>query len=184
MTGPLVILAILSVVGGWIGWPQALGGANSFGNFLEPMFAQAKEILPHGAHHSHATEYLLMALSIGLGVAGFIWAFRWYLTRSTGAEKVKTCFAGFYKVVLNKSYIDEFYHTIIVRPLVGGSRLLWKKFDELVIDGAVNGLASLIRQMGRGGAAAQAGNFRGYAMVFLGGAVILIAWLFYFAGRG
>ncbi len=179
MTGSLSILAILSIVGGWIGWPEALGGGNSFGNYLEPVFAQAKEYLPQGGHHAYSTEYLLMGLSVAIGVIGFFWAYRWYISESPAAERIKERFPGLYTLVLNKYYIDEFYQAVIVRPLIGGSRLLWHKFDELAIDGAVNGLGRLVRAIGRGGALAQTGYFRAYAAFFSLGAALVLGWMIY-----
>lgn len=179
MTGPLVFLGILSFVGGWIGWPEALGGGNAIGHYLETAFVRAKELLPQGAHHSHSTEYLLMALSVGIALLGFLWAYRWYLKGSAGPENMRNRFPALYRVVLNKYYIDEFYHATVVRPIVGGSRWLWKYFDDLIIDGSVNGLARLVRQFGRTGARPQTGYFRGYAAVFSLGCVVLLAWLIY-----
>jgi NADH-quinone oxidoreductase subunit L len=179
MTGPLVILGILSVVGGWIGWPEVLGGGNVIGHYLGTVFAGARELLPHGEHHAHSTEYLLMALSVGIALMGFLWAYRWYLKGSTAPENLKTRFPALYRLVLNKYYVDEFYHAVVIRPIVGGSRWLWKYFDDLIIDGSVNGLARLVRQLGRAGARSQTGYFREYAAVFSLGCVVLLAWLIY-----
>jgi len=179
MTGPLVILAILSFVGGWIGWPEVLGGGNAIGHYLDPVFANAKSFLPHAEHHAHSTEYLLMALSVGIALIGFLWAFSWYARKSTAAEAWKKRFPGLYTLVYNKYYIDELYHAIVVAPIVGGSRMLWKYFDELVIDGAVNGIGRLIRQFGRIGAESQTGYFRGYAAMFSLGSIILLGWILY-----
>ncbi len=179
MTAPLIILGILSFVGGWIGWPKVLGGGNSFGHYLEPVFAKAKGFLPPGTHHGHTAEYLLMGLSVGVALVGFIWAFRWYIRRSPAREKLKERFGALYRLVLNKYYVDELYHAVIVSPIVGGSRWLWKYFDDLVIDGAVNGIGRLVRQVGRAGTRPQAGYFRGYAAVFSLGCVLLLGWIIY-----
>jgi NADH-quinone oxidoreductase subunit L len=179
MTGPLVILGILSFVGGWIGWPEVLGGGNSFEHYLAPVFVAAEELLPQGTHHAHSTEFLLMGLSVGIALLGFVWAYRWYLRGSAAPENLKNKFPAIYRLVLNKYYIDEFYHLVIVRPIVGGSRWLWKYFDELVIDGSVNGLATFVRQLGRAGAQPQNGYFRGYAATFALGSVAVLAWLIY-----
>ncbi len=179
MTGPLVILGILSIVGGWIGWPKILGGGNSFEHYLAPAFARAEQLLPHAEHHAHSTEYLLMGLSVGIALLGFIWAYAWYVKNPEAAEKVKSRLSGLYTLVFNKYYIDELYDVIIVRPIVIGSRALWRYFDDLVIDGSVNGLAKLARLLGRGGAVPQAGYFRGYAAVFLLGCVAVLAWILY-----
>jgi len=179
MTVPLVILGMLSFVGGWIGWPEVLGGGNSFGHYLEPVFAKAGEFLPHSEPHAHSTEYLLMALSVGIALIGFLWAYSWYIRRSPAPAKLQTRFPGLYRLVLNKYYVDEFYHAVVVRPVVGGSKWLWKYFDVWVIDGAVNGLAKLVRQFGWVGARPQTGYFRGYAAIFSFGSALLLAWIIY-----
>jgi NADH-quinone oxidoreductase subunit L len=179
MAGPLVILGLLSVVGGWIGWPAVLGGGNAFGRFLDPAFEKARMLLPESTHHTHATEYGLMALSVGIAAAGFLWAYRWYIRPSQAPERLKARFPSLYRWVLNKYYVDEFYDLIVVKPIVAGSRWLWRYFDDLLIDGAVNGLGRLVRGLGRAGAQAQTGYFRGYAAVFSLGSVILLAWMIY-----
>ena len=182
LTAPLVILGMLSVVGGWVGWPVVLGGGNSFGRYLDPVFEHAKELLPAGAHHPHATEYLLMALSIGIALFGFTWAYRWYARPSPTPELMKARFPTLYRWVLNKYYIDEFYQAAIVTPLVAGSRWLWRCVDDLIIDGAVNSLGAMVRRLGAAGARPQSGYFRAYAAIFSLGSVLLLAWIIYALG--
>jgi NADH-quinone oxidoreductase subunit L len=148
MTVPLMILAVLSLAGGWIGWPAVLGGSNRLEHWLEPVFAPGAEILAaHAAHveHSHTLEYMLMALSVGIAGAGVAAAYYFFLKNRAAADSLAASFSGVHKVLENKYYVDEFYNKVFVRGLaMGGGTALWK-FDGNVIDGGVNGSAWLTR---------------------------------------
>jgi NADH-quinone oxidoreductase subunit L len=148
MTVPLMILAVLSFAGGWIGWPTVLGGSNHFERWLEPVMEPGARILEeHAAHgeHAHSTEYMLMALSVFVALAGLFLARYFYIKNKHAAESVAVNFAGVHRVLENKYYVDEFYNAVFVRGLVmnGGEAL--SKFDARVVDGGVNGTAWLTR---------------------------------------
>lgn len=179
MTIPLIILGILSVIGGWIGWPTALGGGAWFQHWLDPVFERGHELaLNEGAaHYSHFIEYLLMAITVTLVVVMILLARRFYLTHPETAEALKQRFKPLYQVIYNKYYVDELYDTIFVRTLINGSNFLWKKFDVLIIDGFVNGAAWVTGQVSSGVRKVQTGMIRSYAFALLAGAVFVIGYL-------
>jgi len=166
MTVPLVILAGLAVVGGWIGWPAALGGSNAFERFLEPVLGggaagEGAHAAAHGigaalvstageagagaAAHGHAPlEYVLMALSVGIAATGIALAHHMYVRRPELPEALAQRFRGAYRTIYNKYWVDEFYQATVIGGVRGLSRLLGV-FDLAVIDGLVNGVGALTR---------------------------------------
>ncbi len=139
MTIPLVVLAALSVVGGFIGIPESLGGGDRFGHFLEPVFerADSKMLLPY--HEVSAVEYVLMAVSVAIAVTGIFFARRIYLQRKEIADRTAAKFSRTYKLLLNKYFVDEIYDATIVMPVEKSSeKLLWKGVDVGLIDGLIN----------------------------------------------
>ena len=148
MTIPLVILAVLSLAGGWIGWPAALGGSNRLEHWLEPVFAPGARIMEeHFTHaeHAHSTEYLLMALSVALAGTGVALAYHFFLKNRAAADRVAASFSGVHRTLQNKYYVDEFYNKVFVQTMTmdGGEAL--SRFDQRVVDGGVNGAAWMTR---------------------------------------
>ncbi|HEU5360614.1 MAG TPA: hypothetical protein VFU42_05585, partial [Candidatus Deferrimicrobiaceae bacterium] len=180
MTVPLMLLAVLSVGGGWIGWPAALGGSNHFEHWLAPVFANGTEGAAHGgAHHSAALEYLLMAGSVGVALCGIGLAYYLYRVRTEKPTEIAEKVPGLYDVVFHKYYVDEIYDAAIVRKIVNGSIWLWEAFDAAFIDGIVNGVAALVRGTGSWTRRLQTGVVGNYAFSILLGAVILVGFLFW-----
>ena len=173
MTGPLVVLAILAVVGGVLNlpsfWPTS--PHHVLENWLEPVLAPATVFMQ--AQHPHgAVEYILIGLAIAIAAAGLYAGYRTTLAKPIPVAKDAPEEVGFAKVLFNKYYIDEIYQSLIVRPLVGGSRyLLWKFFDQGVIDGlGVNGSGGLARGIGWLGSRLQTGQLGFDVLGFGGGA--------------
>jgi NADH-quinone oxidoreductase subunit L len=173
----LVTLAVLSVAGGWIGIPAALGGANHFEHFLRPVFAQGESLsLGQATHYAHSTEYLLMAISVILVLASIYFAYLCYVKRPELATNLKKRMSGVHKIIYNKYYVDEIYAALIVKPVVNISLFLWKVFDVAIIDGIVNGLASTVKSFSTSGRLIQTGYLRNYALMFVGGAIVILAY--------
>jgi len=178
MTIPLIVLAFLSIVGGFLGVPESLFGGNALEHWLEPIFAPAYDKLRMSSHPVEITEYLLMVLSVGVAAAGIYAARAIYLRRTDIAERWKTKFATAYKVLLNKYYVDEVYDAAIVTPTVKVSEgFLWKGIDVVVIDGIVDGSARLIATVAQGIRRVQTGIAQQYATVFVGGIFLILMWL-------
>ncbi|MBI4480835.1 MAG: NADH-quinone oxidoreductase subunit L [Acidobacteria bacterium] len=148
MTIPLVILAVLSFAGGWIGWPAALGGSNRLEHWMEPVFEPGARIIEEHytlAVHAHSTELLLMLLSIAIAATGVALAYHFFLKNRGAADRLAASFSGVHRTLQNKYYVDELYNAVFVRGLAmdGGTAL--SKFDQSVIDGGVNGAAWMTR---------------------------------------
>jgi NADH-quinone oxidoreductase subunit L len=175
MTVPLVILAVLSVIGGFVGIPQSLGGGNAMEQWLEPVFERAHFQLLTGNEASLPTEYILMVLSIAIAVAGIYFARTVYLKKPEIAERLAANFRPLYKLLWNKYYVDEAYDFSVVAPVVKGSeKLLWKGFDVNVIDGIVNGAARLMAFVSSWLRRIQVGVAQGYALAFVVGIIVIL----------
>jgi NADH-quinone oxidoreductase subunit L len=137
MLGPLVTLAFLAVVGGWIGWPAILGGSERFGAFLEPVFANPLPVALKT--YSHTQEFNLMFLSVLIAASGIFVAYRMYVQRPELAERAAKVFGPSYQILLNKYYVDELYDALFVNRTknIGDAA---SAFDQYVVDGGVNGV--------------------------------------------
>jgi NADH-quinone oxidoreductase subunit L len=139
MTLPLMVLAVGSMVAGFVGIPAALMGSNAIGTFLEPSFHGAV----HEPHHvSHATEWALMAFSVAVAAAGIFVATRMYVQDPSIADRLARRWAGAHRVLFNKYYVDEAYDATVIRGTMASARGLWA-VDRGVVDGAVNGTGNL-----------------------------------------
>jgi NADH-quinone oxidoreductase subunit L len=180
MTVPLIILAVLSIIGGWVGIPKALGGGLAIKQFLAPVFGRADVIMRLPEHGVHSIDYILIALSVAIAAAGIYLAVTWYLRKPQIPAALAKRYGGVYKVLSNKYYIDEIYDAVIVDPTVKGSRkLLWKGFDVGIIDGIVNGLAKLVEIISKYGRLVQVGVVQAYAVAFVFGIVFILFWLLF-----
>jgi NADH-quinone oxidoreductase subunit L len=146
MTVPLIILAILSVVGGWIGWPESLGGSDYFARFLDPVIARHAEVIaavPEATRHT--TEYALMAVSVAVALIGILLAWIFYLRRPSVPGTLAEKSGGLYRLVYNKYYIDQIYDAMFVNRTKDLGTTLGA-FDVGVIDGlGVNGAGWVTR---------------------------------------
>jgi NADH-quinone oxidoreductase subunit L len=160
----LVVLAIGSAVAGYVGVPHALGGHNLLAEWLAPSFQPPAVAVAGGLQASGAIAVA------GIGLAAFVW-----LRRRGIADAMAARFTGVYRLLLNKYYVDELYNAVVVTPIrIGSERGLWRGFDVGVIDGAVNGTASLVSSSSDVLRRVQTGSVRAYAgSMFIGVVVIL-----------
>lgn len=180
MTIPLIILAILSVVGGYIGVPEIFSGeeGNLFHNWLSPVFRSAERKLEFYGSHSAFQEILLMAVSVIVAIGAIVMAYNIYTKRIDVANKVSGRFKGLYKLLLNKYYVDEVYEAAVVQPIQKGSEtLLWKITDNIIIDGVVNGAATVIQKTGNIIRRFQTGVTQFYALIMVLGIAIALFWI-------
>ena len=170
MLVPLVILAILSTIGGLVGIH------NGFEHFLEPVFgSEFPKAITEG---TGSTEWLLMGVSVIFAFAGLILAYVLYVSKPYLPQKIADALNGFYTTVLNKYYVDEIYAKIFVKPLVDGSTsILWQGVDRKVIDDTVNNAADGARHVSDEVRHMQSGNLRSYAGWIAAGAAVLIAYM-------
>ncbi len=168
MLAPLMILALLSLVGGLVGW------GNHFEHFLEPVFGAAEA----GEAASRATELLLMGASVVVALSGWWLAYVLYYARPELPQKIADSLGGFYEAVVHKYYIDELYAAVFVKPLVDGStRILWQGVDRKIIDAAVNDAGDGARHVSDEARHMQSGNIRSYAGWIAAGSAVVIAFM-------
>ncbi len=175
MTIPLVILGILSIIGGFVGVPAWLG-ENRFEHFLEPSLANTL----HGetAHHSHSLEIGFAVLSVAVACIAIFVAYRIYIRRPESAETLAARFRGLHKLLFRKYYVDELYDAAIIHPTVRTStKVLWKGCDAGLIDGAVNGSGQTIQGLASILKGIQNGLIRNYAVWILLGAVAVLFYI-------
>ena len=170
MLGPLVILAVLSVFGGFVGY------GNRFEHFLAPVFQQGANVIAQETSDAgKSTEYLLMGVSISVAGLGWLLAWLLYSRRPQLPARIAASLGGLYQAVVHKYYVDEIYAAVFVRPLIEGSTtILWHGVDQDVIDATVNNSATAAREVSDAARQMQSGNLRSYAgWVAAGGAVVI-----------
>jgi NADH-quinone oxidoreductase subunit L len=204
MLAPLVILAVLSFAGGWIGWPEGLGGSNWFSHFLEPAvsathmpYEQIAETIATGAANtpnasaagSKQVELLLALCSVLVALAGWFVAHLMYFAKPGLPAKIASQLRSLYAVLRNKYWVDELYGVVIVTPVLFIARwLLGVLVERGIIDGGTltagytaHGLGALVARI-------QSGNIRSYAgWLALFGAIVLavsyFGWTAHFFAR-
>jgi NADH-quinone oxidoreductase subunit L len=178
MLVPLMILALLSVIGGLVG----IG--NRFEHFLEPVFGSGAAAEAAGEAAGRGMELLLMGVSVTVAVLGFILAYVLYVSKPYLPQKIADGLNGFYTAVLNKYYVDELYAKIFVKPLVDGSTsILWQGVDRKVIDDTVNNAADGARHVSDEVRHMQSGNLRSYAGWIAAGSAVVIAYMIWMGVR-
>jgi NADH-quinone oxidoreductase subunit L len=189
MLAPLIVLAILSIVAGYIGVPEVFGVENRIESFLErpepgitgtpeqvEAYLEERET-EDTEHDSASTEMLLMGASTAVSLAGIGLAYLFYVARPEIPGALATRVQAVYSLLLNKYYVDEIYDAIIVWPVFRSSReFLWKFIDGFMIDGFVNGIAILVRQSAAGLRHMQSGYVRVYVGWIVFGGILVMAW--------
>jgi NADH-quinone oxidoreductase subunit L len=172
MTIPLMILALLSLTGGWFALPALFGGKDYFAEFLAPVFGLAEAA---GGDAAQSLEHILSLVAVVAATAGLIVAWRMYAVNVKRGTST-----GIHKILYNKYYVDELYQAVIVGPLMWLSRnVLWKVVDVGVIDGTVNGIAAGTTAVGDTVRQTQSGNTRSYAVWVLVGALVVFGIIFW-----
>jgi NADH-quinone oxidoreductase subunit L len=161
MLGPLVVLAILSVIGGFMGWPEAFGGSNWFSRFLEPAVATGNPAAPSGDTH---LEFILAFVSVAVAFLGWLTAHILYYAKPALPARLATQLRVFYSLLKNKYWVDEIYGALIVAPILFIARwVLGVLIDRGVIDGGTLTAGYTAQGFGALVARIQSGNIRSYA---------------------
>ena len=178
MLVPLMILALLSVIGGLVG----IG--NRFEHFLAPVFGSGAVTEAAGEAASRGTKLLLMGISVAVAFLGLFLAYVLYISQPQLPRKLADSLNGFYTAVLNKYYVDELYAKLFVKPLVDGSTsILWQGVDRKVIDNTVDKAADGARQVSDEVRHMQSGNLRSYAGWIAAGSALVIAYMIWMGVR-
>jgi NADH-quinone oxidoreductase subunit L len=188
MLVPLILLAILSTVGGFVGPPMQHGGA-AFERWLRPVFADqpgfsgVNELVGAASWElflesiklsERAIEWLLIAVSVAAAAVGIFLAFRLYLLQPDLAAGLQRRWSAVYRLFLNKYWVDELYEALVVRTVFGTSQRLWRLWDEKVVDGIVNGVGHAFEVLSTAMRALQTGFVGTYAMFFALGVLALL----------
>jgi NADH-quinone oxidoreductase subunit L len=181
MLGPLVILAILSVIGGWVGVPEALGGHAEIDHFLSPVL----QVAPEAAEGGKSLELLLAIVSVVTGAIGWFIAHLLYFAKPELRAQLAAKVRGLHSLLLNKYWIDELYGAVIVTPVLLVSRYVLKGlFDTGVITGGGLALGYTTQGIGSVVQRIQSGNIRSYAgWLALGAAALLLLTYFGFGAH-
>ncbi|HEY2820599.1 MAG TPA: NADH-quinone oxidoreductase subunit L [Candidatus Acidoferrum sp.] len=177
---PLMVLAVLSIVGGWMAAPAFWGGTDYFTKFLEPVFAMGATETASAEAAAHALEIPLAIVAVITATIGLLVAYWLYLKKPEKPAELAKSMKGAYNTLLNKYYVDELYAAAVVKPLLWlSTHVLWQTVDVQMIDGAVNGIAKGTSDVGDGVRQAQSGNTRSYAVWVVIGAIVVIAIIFW-----
>jgi NADH-quinone oxidoreductase subunit L len=158
---PLIVLAALSVAGGWIGFPAwMISGAHRLEHFLSPIFAQSHELAKEHAHLSVAQEWAMVVGATAAIILAILFAIRSARREKTGDEPATGLLA-------NKWYVDELYDYAIVNPLRAFADLLKNVIEKNVIDGSINGLGKLVHYSSRQFRLIQSGQVGNYLLIMV-----------------
>jgi len=189
MVVPLMILALLSFIGGWVGVPHSLHGSDHFDSFLSPVFHATAAVAPAGTtpaapaeeaagQGESSTELVFTGISVSIALLGFLSAWWLYYKRPELPGKMAKAAGGLYTFVLDKYKVDELYGAVFIQPLIALSlNVFWKGIDRGLIDGAVDGSAAGAREVSDEMRHMQSGNIRSYAGWVAVGAAAVIAFM-------
>jgi NADH-quinone oxidoreductase subunit L len=212
MTVPLVILTVLSVIGGWVGWPESLWGSDRFSQFLDPVMAhrggEAAEVASAAAASGRTMEWGLMAASVLIAFAGIWLAYKWYIKQPEVPGKIAANFGGLYRLLYNKYYVDQIYDAMFVNRMkdlaltlgafdngvinglgVDGAGWLTRFgssvsmiWDSWIIDGLVNASAAIVTFVAWLVQMLQTGRVARYALFMLLGVLIFLGYYLHISG--
>jgi NADH-quinone oxidoreductase subunit L len=177
MTIPLIVLAALSVVGGFIGIPEVFGGHHWLAGWLSPVFADSAKILPK-SELSSSTEITLMCASVAGAVIALFYAYVRYVKNAHIPASDSEERPGLVNLSYHKFYVDEIYDFLIRRPLDELSVFFYKIVDLLAIDGIVNGLGKITVRTSKGLRLLQTGNVGFYIFMMVIGIIAILVYSF------
>jgi NADH-quinone oxidoreductase subunit L len=176
MTIPLIVLAVFSVIGGWIGIPHVIGSVlgdipNVWEHWLHPLISP----IPGWQPIDHHTEWILMGVSVTLASISAIVAYQFYVKSPEMPQKISTSIKPIYNLIYNKYFVDEAYFGGIINPLVNVSRSIWYHIDVNLIDKTTYVVGDLAKGMGSFVRSLQTGNMQQYAMYIGIGVVVALS---------
>ena len=176
MTVPLVILAVLAAIGGWVGLPGEFLWGDAIGRYLAPAVA-----LPpgHPGDASPETLAFLMVVTTAVALGGIAWAWLLYVRRPDLPGRMAAAARWAYEVLWNKYWIDEVYETLFLGPYRAACRVFWRGVDSVVIDGIVNGVGLGVSASALSWRRLQTGNVQHYALGMVIGAVAVLSYYWF-----
>ncbi len=177
ITIPLMVLATLSVLGGFMGVPEALFGNNWMSGFLAPVFEPSAQLL-EGHSLGHSMEYALMGTTVALTLVMIGIGYNRYVSKSHVPAGDDATISVSNRILLNKYYVDELYDTIVVRPLFWISKRLEVFVEKLGIDAIVNSFGQSIRELSKVMQLLQNGSIGYYIFVMVIGVILILSYSF------
>ncbi len=178
MTIPLIVLAVLSAIGGWIGIPHVIGeNLGHIPNVLEQWFHHAVVAVPGIAEAEASEEWMLMGVSVALAALSAFTAYHFYVKDLTKPEKVAKASGPIYQLIFNKFFVDELYFKTIINPLIKLSQNIWLYIDVNFIDKATYFVSDLVKGGGQLVRNFQNGNIQQYAMYIALGIVTTLTFI-------
>ena len=173
MTIPLIVLAFLAVVGGWVGLPEGLLWGNKFGEFLAPSVGQFTPVV-------QGNTAMLTGLSLGLAIVGIVISWILYIQLPGLPQMLAYQLQAVYDVLLNKYYIDQLYNLIVTRPLFWIATFAFGRIvDAFAIEGIVNGAGLTVETGGELTRRIETGNVQQYAFVYVLGVLAIVGYYLY-----
>ena len=177
MTIPLMILGLLSVIGGWVGIPHVIGHPLHIPNVLESWLNRSGLVNPNVGHASAILEFSLMGISFGVAGTMAIIAYNFYIRHPARPQQIVQRFPRLYQWVNNKYFVDEFYFSKIIHPLIVTSKGLWLYIDVKFIDKVTYLASDFIKTNSLGLRGLQNGNMQQYAMYVALGVIASITYV-------
>lgn len=172
MTIPLIVLAVLSAIGGMIGIPETLGGNHWLSHWLAPVIKHTAEA------PDHATEYALMAVSVVGVLVSIAFAYVKYIKQNHVPIPDEGKRSALANLSYNKFYFDEIYDLLIRKPLDALSTFFYKIIDNKIVDGIVNGLGWSTSEASKGLRLVQSGNVGFYIFMMVVGIISLLLYTY------
>jgi NADH-quinone oxidoreductase subunit L len=175
MTIPLIVLGVLSAVGGWLGIPHVIGEllpghpGNVFHHFVEPVIAKVEE-----GHASVMMEWALMGISVSLAAIAAWFAYDSYIHHPSRTKAIAGRLGPVYRLVDGKYWVDEFYFSYLINPIVEGSKAMWLYIDVNFIDKATYIAGDLVSGAAQFVKTVQNGKTQSYALYMALGVVIIM----------
>ena len=178
MTIPLIVLAVLSALGGLIGIPAVFGGSHWLAGFLSPVFEASASKSAH-LTLDHTTEYILMAVSVGAAIIAMLYAYNRYVKQAHIPADEITGRSGLARLSYHKFFIDEIYDALITRPLNTLSAFFYRTVDKAGIDGLVNGFGKGALEASKTFRLLQSGMVGFYIFMMVAGIIALLVYSMY-----
>jgi len=171
---PLIILGVLSVIAGFAGVPEAIGGGDAFHSFMSHVFGEG-QVAAGAQEATRGLEISMMLVSVLIGAAGIGTAWFMYVVKPDLPAVFARVFSPVYELFYHKYYIDEIYDTLFIRPIKWASvHVFWDIIDVNIIDGFVNAVASMVEAMSRVLRRLQSGYYNHYALGMAFGVFVMV----------
>ncbi len=174
MTVPLILLALLTTLGGLLNLPGILGGSTRLTQFLAPVFSGSRYHPVPELSISHTTEWLIMAITLIAVILVITWSYYHFVMREKGLPAETQQKSVLAKLISRNYYLDELYDLILVKPLLRLSKAVYRIVEVRGIDRIVNGIGNLVIRTGNTLRYIQTGNVGFYMFMMILGIILML----------